>query len=332
MSTNLNPKLFPYDVILDWYQKNGRHDLPWRQDFDPYKVWVSEIFLQQTQVSRVEKYFQKVIENFPTLHDFAKLTYEDFYPYYEWLGYYTRAKQMIKAAKMVESVYGGVFPTTYQDLISLPGIGPYTAQAILSFWYDTPLLAYDVNIEKIFSRFYYGTRFHKLTREEKQSLQQDFASRKLSAREINAALMDFSSLVDLNNVKSIDFHKYPLQESMFFKEKGTFEVKITQTKKTLERKKATLVVFLHEKHTIYYSKNYDQFEPFILQPTTKDHRKYIKEYFLKMYNLGVSVRPAFLKETISGKIFFSFYVQIQVWVSNFWEFKKNDVQNWKKQE
>jgi A/G-specific adenine glycosylase len=83
MSTNINPKNFPYEIILDWYKTNGRHDLPWREDFNPYKIWISEIFLQQTQVSRVKDYFTKVIEAFPTILDFAKLEYDDFFPYYK---------------------------------------------------------------------------------------------------------------------------------------------------------------------------------------------------------------------------------------------------------
>lgn len=76
-------KNFPFETILSWYKHKGRHHLPWREKQTPYHVWISEIFLQQTQVSRVEAYFARVIEAFPTLEDFAKLEYEDFFPYYE---------------------------------------------------------------------------------------------------------------------------------------------------------------------------------------------------------------------------------------------------------
>ena len=76
-------QIFPFHIILSWYQKNGRHQLPWRIHQTPYTVWISEIFLQQTQVSRVEKYFQKVIEVYPTVFDLAKTDYETFFPYYE---------------------------------------------------------------------------------------------------------------------------------------------------------------------------------------------------------------------------------------------------------
>jgi A/G-specific adenine glycosylase len=79
----MNYSNFPFHTIIDWYTQNGRHDLPWRQDQDPYFVWISEIFLQQTQVNRVIPYFEKVIQDFPTVQDFSKLTYEEFFPYYE---------------------------------------------------------------------------------------------------------------------------------------------------------------------------------------------------------------------------------------------------------
>jgi len=74
---------FPFEEILSWHEKNGRHSLPWRENPTPYRVWISEIFLQQTQVSRVETYFSRVITDFPTIYDFASLSYEEFFPYYE---------------------------------------------------------------------------------------------------------------------------------------------------------------------------------------------------------------------------------------------------------
>jgi A/G-specific adenine glycosylase len=79
----MNFNNFPFEIILDWYKNNGRHNLPWRDDQDPYFVWISEIFLQQTQVTRVIPFFEKVISDFPTVYDFAKLSYEEFFPYYE---------------------------------------------------------------------------------------------------------------------------------------------------------------------------------------------------------------------------------------------------------
>ena len=328
MWTNINPKDFPYEIILDWYEKHGRHDLPWREDFDPYKVWISEIFLQQTQVSRVKEYFIKVIEAFPTIYDFSKLEYEDFFPYYSWLWYYSRARNMLKTAKIIVENYNWIFPKNYHDLVSLPWIWPYTAQAILSFWYDEKVLAFDVNIEKIFSRFYYGTRFHKLTNDEKKALQENFASRNISARSINAALMDFSSLLDLNEKNLINFEKYPLKNSVFFQELWEKEITIKKSKNIFDAKKAQIVVFLHENHKIYFSSDYDAFKPFYLDSTFENHREYIKNYFLKNFDLSVSVRPAHKKFEKFWKIFFYFNAQIQTGKSQFAEFWKAEKDDW----
>ncbi len=325
---NINPKIFPYEIILDWYEKNWRHALPWRQDFDPYKIWISEIFLQQTQVSRVQEYFTKVVESFPGIQDFAKLSYEDFFPYYSGLWYYSRARNMLKASQILVQNYDGIFPRNYADLVALPWIWPYTAQAILAFWYDEKILAFDVNIEKIFSRFYFGTKFHKLTREEKNILQQDFASRNIPARAINAALMDFSSLVDLNEKNNIDFENYPLKNSLFYLEKWENEITMKKSKNIFDSKKANIVVFLHLNHKIYFSSDFDEFQPFFLGATDENHRDYMKEFFRKNYNLEVSVRPAHKKFEKWWEIFFHFNAQIQTWNSSFAEFKKFDKNDW----
>jgi len=204
-------KPFPFEIILDWYKDNGRHDLPWREKQTPYHVWVSEIFLQQTQVSRVKEYFNRVITAFPSVEDFAKLSYDEFFPYYKWLGYYSRAKNMLKTSEIIVQNYGWYFPDNYNDLINLPWVWPYTAQAILSFGHNKNILAFDTNIEKIFSRYYFGNKFRKLSKSEKQEIQNNFEKIGISGREINAAMMDFSSLVDINQINLIDFENYPLK-------------------------------------------------------------------------------------------------------------------------
>lgn len=136
--------------LLDWFKAFGRHDLPWRQDFDPYKVWVSEIMLQQTQVPRVAEYFYpRFLQQFPTLPDFAGSSWEEVYPFWRGLGFYRRGKNMLKTAQIVQERYAGVFPSDFEALVKLPGVGTYTACAILSFAFDKPFAAVDTNIFKI---------------------------------------------------------------------------------------------------------------------------------------------------------------------------------------
>lgn len=132
-------KDFPFYTLLTWYKQHGRHTLPWRQVYDEpvesrlYKIWVSEVMLQQTQVDRVKEYYTRFLRKYPTIHSLAETTYEELFPYYQGLGYYGRARRMIELAKIVVQKHGGVFPEDYNILRTLPGIGEYTTQALLAF-------------------------------------------------------------------------------------------------------------------------------------------------------------------------------------------------------
>ncbi len=167
---------FEYAELVSWQEKNGRNHLPWRQfgDLDDaargYRVWLSEIFLQQTQAERVIGFFEKVMERFPTIHSLALTDYETFFPYYQGLGYYSRAKNLLACAKIVSKEYSGIFPTESANLQNLPGIGPYTAEAIRAFAYNIPTLSFDTNLEKVYSRYYLGSRFLKLSLTQKSEI------------------------------------------------------------------------------------------------------------------------------------------------------------------
>lgn len=320
----MDVSLFPFDTLLTWYKTNGRHQLWWRLLQTPYHVWISEIFLQQTQVSRVEDYFQKVINAFPTIYDFALLEYEDFFPYYQWLWYYSRAKNMLKTAKIIVEKYNGIFPKDYKELLALPGIWPYTAQAILAFWYDEKVLAFDTNIEKIFSRYYFWSRFIKLSSQQKQHLQWFFGETSYSGREINAALMDFSALMDKNELSQIDFKNYIFKDSIFYTTQWKKEIAPEKKQIKFDTSSAEIIVFLHENHISYYSSDYDTFAPFFLGISSQNHRHFIKDFFLTHYQIHVSVRPAFKKFSHKNKTYFFYHAQIQIGKVIFWEFKKSD--------
>ncbi len=152
-------------ALLDWY-KTHRRDLPWRKTTDPYKIWISEIMLQQTQVSRVEKdFYPPFLKAFPTVKDLAHATWEEVYPVWKGLGYYVRGKNVLKAAKKVVNEFGGEFPRDRQKLESLPGIGEYTANAILAFAWDEPVPAIDTNISKIISILWAGENVETVAKE-----------------------------------------------------------------------------------------------------------------------------------------------------------------------
>ena len=117
-------------AVLDWYDRHGRHDLPWQQDITPYRVWVSEIMLQQTQVSTVLNYFDRFMASLPTVEALAAAPEDEVLHLWTGLGYYTRARNLHKAAKLVVEQHGGEFPRSVEQLAELPGIGRSTAAAI----------------------------------------------------------------------------------------------------------------------------------------------------------------------------------------------------------
>ena len=139
------------DRILPWYKENHR-DLPWRKDREPYHIWVSEIMLQQTRVEAVKGYYSRFLAVLPTVKDLALCDDEVLHKLWEGLGYYSRVRNLKKAAQVIEADFGGVFPRTHKEVLSLPGIGPYTAGAICSIAYDLPTPAVDGNVLRLLSR------------------------------------------------------------------------------------------------------------------------------------------------------------------------------------
>ena len=138
-------------ALLPWYEHSKR-DLPWRQDREPYHVWLSEIMLQQTRVEAVKGYYARFLDALPTIEALAACDDEMLHKLWEGLGYYTRVRNLKKAAIQIMQEHGGVFPRKYADVRALPGIGDYTASAICSICFDAPTPAVDGNVLRVISR------------------------------------------------------------------------------------------------------------------------------------------------------------------------------------
>lgn len=138
-------------VLLPWYESVKR-DLPWRRDKEPYHVWLSEIMLQQTRVEAVKGYYSRFLKAVPDVESLAKADDELLHKLWEGLGYYTRVRNLKKAAQIVMERHGGVFPSRYEDVLALPGIGEYTAGAICSIAFDQKKAAVDGNVLRVISR------------------------------------------------------------------------------------------------------------------------------------------------------------------------------------
>lgn len=139
--------------LASWFGEHARV-LPWRETSDPYHIWLSEIILQQTQVVQGMSYYYKFLELFPTIQDLAEASEDEVLRAWQGLGYYSRGRNLLKAAQMVMSDFGGVFPQTLSDIKRLPGVGPYTQAAVLSFAYDQAYAAVDGNVYRVLSRLF----------------------------------------------------------------------------------------------------------------------------------------------------------------------------------
>lgn len=159
------PKKFPVNwfqkKLIDWYLENFR-PLPWRETKDPYRIWISEIMLQQTQVKTVYPYFLRFIERFPSVGVLANAPAEQVMKCWEGLGYYRRAMNLHTTAQIIQNKFHGYLPENYQQLLDLPGIGPYTAGAIASFAFNLPQPAIDGNVSRVISRIFLIGETHKI--------------------------------------------------------------------------------------------------------------------------------------------------------------------------
>ena len=139
--------------IISWYLDNGRQDLPWRQNISPYRIWISEIMLQQTQVKTVIPYFERFMDAFPSLEDFLDASEDEIIALWSGLGFYRRAKNIFKAKEIIKIELNGKFPKEFEILKTLPGIGESTAGAIMSLAFNKSYPILDANVKRVLSRY-----------------------------------------------------------------------------------------------------------------------------------------------------------------------------------
>lgn len=181
--------------LLYWFERNMR-DLPWRQDKDPYKIWVSEIMLQQTQVDTVIPYYHRFLERFPTIESLADAHEEDVLKMWEGLGYYSRARNLQQAVKEVREHYGGKVPENTKEILSLKGVGSYTAGAILSIAYGKREPAVDGNVMRVMSRIL--TIYDDIQKAKTKSLFEGIVKQLIPADStsyFNQGLMELGALI-----------------------------------------------------------------------------------------------------------------------------------------
>ena len=141
-------------ILLHWHEYNNKREMPWKGEKDPYKIWLSEIILQQTRVEQGWTYYEKFIEQYPTVTHLAAAKDEAVFKLWEGLGYYNRCKNLLFTARLIVDKFQSVFPATYEEIVELKGIGPYTAAAIASFAFNLPYAVLDGNVFRVLSRLF----------------------------------------------------------------------------------------------------------------------------------------------------------------------------------
>jgi A/G-specific adenine glycosylase len=190
----MNKHTFASELVR-WWEDNKR-DLPWKSTKDPYRIWISEIILQQTRVEQGKPYYEAFIQNYPDIKSLAEAKEDEVLKLWEGLGYYSRARNLHHTAKYITKDLGGIFPSVHDELLKLKGVGPYTAAAIASFAFDLPHAVVDGNVIRLVSRILGITQAVDNPKIQKEI--SDFVSASIvhsSPASFNQALMDFGSMV-----------------------------------------------------------------------------------------------------------------------------------------
>ncbi len=241
--------------LLAWFDKNGRKNLPWQNPRTPYHVWVSEVMLQQTQVKTVIPYFERFITRFPTLEALAKASEDEILAHWAGLGYYSRGRNLQKAAQIIVQEMQSCMPSDFKQLVSLPGIGESTAAAILSLAFNQPAAILDGNVKRILSRYFLIAGNPEQTTTKKIFKQHaENCLPQTQAADYTQAIMDLGALVC--TPKNPSCPQCPVQNHcLAHRENLVAQYPEKPPKKTRPTKEAQFIL-LHDKHqaTIYLEK------------------------------------------------------------------------------
>lgn len=248
MSENITTK------ILRWYSQHGRADLPWRQNISAYRVWISEIMLQQTQVTTVIPYFLRFMTRFPDINALASASLDEVLKHWAGLGYYSRARNLHASAKIIMKQWNGTFPTNFSDVIELPGIGRSTAGAILSIAYHQALPILDGNVKRVLSRLHAITEWPGAPKVQTRlwELATQYTPVK-SANDYTQAIMDFGATLCTRAKPRCT--ECPLQKKcMAYLERKTGEIPASRPKRSIPTKETFALIIMDDKNRLFLEK------------------------------------------------------------------------------
>lgn len=302
--------------LCAWQQAHGRHDLPW-QTKDPYKVWLSEIMLQQTQVTTVIDYYLRFTGRFPTIFDLAKASQSEVMSYWAGLGYYARARNLHHCAQIVVEQYKGVFPRQFEEIVALPGIGRSTAQAIMAFCYGAHTPIMDGNVKRLFTR-YFGikgiTSTAAVDRQLWKQAEKVLADAVASESEVDMAcytqaLMDFGSLVCTRAKPQCD--NCPIADSCYAKKHDLQkELPTPKPKKTAPIRQTTMLLILRDDKVLLEQRPQKGIWGGLLSlPEFSDREALI--HYLQNQGLTISPQKDLIKMAAFEHIFSHFKLRIE---------------------
>lgn len=239
-------------LIAEWYRQTARN-LPWRNTKNPYKIWLSEVILQQTRVEQGLPYYLKFTENFPTVIDLANAEEETVLKNWQGLGYYSRARNLHAAAKMIRDLHLGNFPHSYSDILKLKGVGEYTAAAVASFAFNLPHAVVDGNVYRVLSRFYDIDT--PIDSTEGKKLFYNLANELLLKEDpalFNQAMMEFGAMqcVPVNP----DCGSCPVRPECLGYKNGTVSLRPVKAKKTKVTDRYFYYMVFHNDHQLVLKK------------------------------------------------------------------------------
>ncbi|WP_319381106.1 A/G-specific adenine glycosylase [Thiomicrorhabdus sp.] len=250
MKKALNAATFA-EKLLEWFDLYGRHDLPWQEDKTAYRVWVSEIMLQQTQVKTVIPYYLKFMQRFPTLETLANAEQESVLAHWAGLGYYARGRNLHKAAQVIRDRYDGVFPTTFEEMVDLPGIGRSTAGAILSIAQGRRYAILDGNVKRVLARYDAVDRWPGEKETEKRLWLRAEALTPVSRfGDYTQAMMDLGATVCMRTKPKCDV--CPLQsDCQAFAQQKVLELPVRKPQKAKPVKEAFLLILRDRENRLW---------------------------------------------------------------------------------
>ena len=238
------------DNVLSWYESNGRKNLPWKVT-DPYKIWISEIMLQQTQVKTVIPYYLKFIKKYPDIRSLSEATEDELMLIWSGLGYYRRVKNIYLSAKIISKNYKNIFPPNYDEILSLPGIGRTTASAISTFAGFSSRAILDGNVKRVLMRFFDIENKSSISGFEKELWEKSvFVTPIKKTKNFNQGMMDIGSLICTRHKPNC--LSCPLKRlGCLYKPR---EVTKVSKKKNIHNINMNLLVFINSKKEIYLEK------------------------------------------------------------------------------